>query len=56
MTFAESLKAEREHLARQLDAGEITHAASIVCSQCGAPMPNDAYARMYGRCARHADK
>ena len=27
----------------------------IACSECGALMPDDAYARKYGRCARHAD-
>jgi len=30
--------------------------AGIVCSECGAVMPDDAYARMFGRCARHADE
>jgi len=30
-------------------------AATIWCSDCGVAMPDDAYARLYGRCARHAD-
>ncbi|HTD68077.1 MAG TPA: hypothetical protein VK846_16250 [Candidatus Limnocylindria bacterium] len=28
----------------------------IICSDCGAEMPDDRYARMYGRCAKHADE
>lgn len=28
----------------------------ITCKQCGAQMPDDAYARTYGRCAKHADE
>jgi hypothetical protein len=28
----------------------------IICRQCGATMPDDAYARTYARCARHADE
>lgn len=31
-------------------------AEGVRCYQCGATMPDDAYARMYGRCARHADE
>lgn len=31
-------------------------AEEITCTQCGAKMPNDAYARRYGRCARHVDE
>ncbi len=27
----------------------------IVCSECGVEMPDDAYARTFGRCAKHAD-
>ena len=28
----------------------------IACIECGAIMPDDAYARKYWRCARHADE
>jgi hypothetical protein len=29
---------------------------TITCSDCGAQMPDDSYARIFGRCARHADE
>lgn len=31
-------------------------ASFVTCYECGAEMPDDAYARAFGRCARHADE
>jgi hypothetical protein len=29
---------------------------TVTCSECGAEMPDDTYARTFGRCAKHADE
>lgn len=47
--------ADKQIIDPQTNAADSWPVEFIICSQCGQKMPADAYARTFGRCAKHAD-